>query len=71
MADKSHSNTVQQIMTAGLQSPAAREMMKLLEDMFYHGELFSHEPMKMAQLIGQRDVIAFMREFKPKEDHDG
>jgi hypothetical protein len=56
-----------------LTTDAGREMMTLLEEAFYHGEIFGETAEKTAYNLGRRDVVLYLRQlrdFKHKEDVD-
>lgn len=65
--NQSNKNT-DEIMRAGLMSQASQDMLTLLEDMFYHADIMAKDAHQTAFNCGCREVVAFMREFKPRED---
>lgn len=46
-----------------LASPDGEKMMKILEDAFYHGEMYSPDPYRMAFNLGARDVVVYLRQL--------
>ena len=64
-------NNVKTTMQQGLQSYHAEQMLNLLEDLYYHQDCHAKgDPYETAFRLGQRDVISFMREFKPPLDRE-
>lgn len=46
-----------------MQSELGKEVVKALEDEFYHGPLFEDDPCKTAFNLGRRDVVIYLKEL--------
>jgi len=49
---------------AFMASEIGKEIIQMLEDEFYHGDLYDPCPHKTAYNLGRRDVVVFLRELQ-------
>jgi len=47
-----------------MNSELGQEVIKALEDEFYHGALFEDDPYKTAYNLGRRDVVVYLKELQ-------
>ncbi|MFV2057715.1 MAG: hypothetical protein ACC707_14710 [Thiohalomonadales bacterium] len=47
-----------------MNSELGQEVIKALEDEFYHGALFEDDPCKTAFNLGRRDVVVYLKELQ-------
>ncbi len=45
-------------------SDVGKEVIKAMEDEFYHGELFDADPLKTTFNLGRRDLVVFMKQLQ-------
>lgn len=51
---------------AFMNSELGKEIIGLLEDEFYHGELFDTDPLKTAFNLGRRDLVVFLKQLQKR-----
>ncbi len=47
-----------------MRSELGKEVIKALEDEFYHGTLYDEDPQKTAYNLGRRDVVVYLKELQ-------
>jgi len=53
-----------------MNSEIGKDLIDVIEDEFYHGELFDNDPYRTAYNLGRRDVVIFLKQLLNWKDHE-